>query len=52
MLVLAMEFSRGARARRCRRSLRTEQEQSNAPRRAWFEGSPRASPGRSTNARI
>ena len=39
MLVLAMEFSRDARARK-RRSLETEQEQPDAPRSARNEGIP------------
>ena len=41
MLVLAMEFSKGVRARR-RRSLRAEQEQLDSPRRARHEGIPKA----------
>ena len=41
MLVLAMEFSRVAQARE-RRSLSTEQEQPDAPRRDRHAGTPRA----------
>ena len=44
MLVLAMEFSRDARARRCRRSLSTEQEQPDDPPIAGTGDVPGASP--------